>query len=100
MLLWMFPTVLKPSHMVSMFAEDEKMVVFKLCSCCSTPASFERGLEGALADLRWKAMLRVEALMLCLESRREEKIRQDHLRFVGAEPWLPSIYNRETEEMA
>ncbi|WVZ95363.1 hypothetical protein U9M48_041136 [Paspalum notatum var. saurae] len=42
--------------MVSMAAEGEEMAAFRLCSCSSTLASLERGLEGKLVDLRWYAI--------------------------------------------
>uniref|UniRef100_A0A0A8Y1P2 Uncharacterized protein n=1 Tax=Arundo donax TaxID=35708 RepID=A0A0A8Y1P2_ARUDO len=53
----MLPSLARPSTMVSMVAEGEEMVAFRLCSCSSTLASLERGLDGTLADLRWQAML-------------------------------------------
>ncbi|WVZ65917.1 hypothetical protein U9M48_015205 [Paspalum notatum var. saurae] len=60
-LLWnLAASFLKPLHMVSMVAEGEEMVVFKLRSCSSTSILLEHGLEGTLADLRWKAMASVE----------------------------------------
>jgi hypothetical protein len=43
--------------MVSTVAEGEETVAFRLCSCSSTLALLERGLEGTLVDLRWQAML-------------------------------------------
>lgn len=50
-----------------MVAEGEEMIVFKLSSCCSTLALFERGLEGRLEDLRWESMLGDEVLMQYME---------------------------------
>jgi hypothetical protein len=50
--------------MVAMVAEGEDTVAFRLCSCSSTLESLERGLEGALTDLRWQAILGIDALKL------------------------------------
>ena len=63
----MLISLLKPWHIVSMVAEGEEIVVFKFSSCCSTPALSERGLEGRLEDVKWEAMLGVEALMQYME---------------------------------
>jgi hypothetical protein len=48
--------------MVSMAVEDEEAIVLKLWNCFSTSISVGRGLEGTLADRRWKAMSIVEAV--------------------------------------
>jgi hypothetical protein len=50
-----------PSIMVGMVAGGEEMDAVKLRICSSTLVPLERGLEGTLADLRWQAMLRMEA---------------------------------------
>jgi len=56
-----------------MVAEDEEMVVFKLWSCSSTLMSLEQGLEGTLADLRWKTMASMEAEVLSFPLQMEKK---------------------------
>uniref|UniRef100_A0A453RR29 Uncharacterized protein n=1 Tax=Aegilops tauschii subsp. strangulata TaxID=200361 RepID=A0A453RR29_AEGTS len=53
MQLYMSASFLKPSQVVSMVAKGEEMVALRLWSCCSTWGLLERGLEGALPDLRW-----------------------------------------------
>jgi hypothetical protein len=36
-----------------MVVDGKEMVLLRLWSCCSISGLFERGLEGALADLTW-----------------------------------------------
>jgi hypothetical protein len=51
-----------------MVVDGEEMVLLRLWSCCSISGLFERGLEGALADLRWQAMLIIWKLFfLCVD---------------------------------
>jgi hypothetical protein len=57
----MLPSMDIPSIMVGMVAGGEEMDAVKLRICSSTLVPLERGLEGTLADLRWQAMLRMEA---------------------------------------
>lgn len=57
----MLPSLVKPWHMVSKVEEGEEMIAFRLSSSSSMLVLLERGLEGTLADLRWKAMLVREA---------------------------------------
>jgi hypothetical protein len=58
--------------MVAMVAEGEDTVAFRLCSCSSTLESLERGLEGALTDLRWQAIFGIDALKLPGSTREKE----------------------------
>jgi len=52
--------------------EGAETVTFRLCNCSSTLVSPERGLEGTLADLRWKAMVVMEVLKLLFAGNRRE----------------------------
>jgi len=54
----------RPSTMVSMVAEGAEIAAFRLWMCSSTLVPLERGLEGKLTDLRWQAMLGMEAMSL------------------------------------
>jgi hypothetical protein len=87
--------------MVPMVAQDEEMVVFKLWSCSSTLTSLERGLEGTLADLRWKAMASMEAEVLCFPLEMEEKRAQRKLlKCCRPAMVVLYIYNEKAEEVA
>lgn len=57
----MSPSLLSPTHTVLIVDKGETVAVFRLCSCSSTSVSPERGLEGTLMDLRWGAMIVLEA---------------------------------------
>jgi hypothetical protein len=56
----MLPSLDIPSTMVSMVAEGEKTIAFRIWICSSTLVPLEQGLEGTLIDLRWQAMVGME----------------------------------------
>ncbi|BAT06612.1 Os08g0553250, partial [Oryza sativa Japonica Group] len=61
--LYISPSLLKPSEIISMVLEGDETHASMLCNSSST---LERGLEGKLIDLWWKAMSVARTLPLCV----------------------------------
>lgn len=78
-------------------ADDDETVASRLCSCRSTSASFERGLEGTLDELRGLAMLGAWGWSFdaAVKGRKEQEVIVCLCPILGF-----SIYNREADAMA
>jgi len=67
------------------------LAVVKLWICSSTLVLLERGLEGTLADLRWKAMLGMEVKVTKPVFAGGWK-RSQVSAMVSSQLWLSSLY--------